>query len=152
MLQEVDRRVQARLRDDLDWADEVPRLRGRVVASDGRYGVAVDPEWAWAAQVRFRPSPTAGLEAYTTANPDALGVAWARGARLGDEVWFQVGLRMAGDTAVYEPWACVPIEAAGPAPEPDPADAEAPAEPPAEPPAEATPQPTAEPPGAAPTP
>ncbi len=116
MLQEVDRRVQARLRDDLDWAEEVPRLRGRVVASDGRCGVAVDPEWAWAAQVRFRPSPTAELQAYTTANPDALGVAWARGARLADEVCFQVGLRVAGDTAVYEPWACVQIEAAGPAP------------------------------------
>lgn len=98
--------------------DALPRPRGVLTAKGEWVGVEVRTERplpdGFSTVVRFKPGANSGLETYMFRRArEEDGIAWIQRHELGDvEVCFQPGLYVQ-DVALYEPWSCLPLEAAG---------------------------------------
>jgi hypothetical protein len=98
--------------------EALPRPVARLVTSGLAYGVLVSAPGLTQGDVlavRFRSSPSSPLREYEREWVLNGQVAWRRPESLqGQQVCFQVGLRLSHRAALFEPWACLPLEAAAP--------------------------------------
>lgn len=100
------------------YVASLPRPEAVLVRGPGTVGVRVRDLDPRAVVVRFRPSPDAALSSFVTLQPDEAGVAWRGLDRVADgQVCFQAGVRIDGGAVLFEPWACLPVEAAASAEE-----------------------------------
>lgn len=101
--------------------DALPRPRGVLTSKGSRVGVEVRTERplpeGFSKVVRFKPNASSGLDTYMlrTAWPHD-DTAWIQRRELGlSELCFQPGL-FVQDVTLYEPWSCLPLDAADEAP------------------------------------
>ncbi|NLS97339.1 MAG: ABC transporter permease [Planctomycetaceae bacterium] len=106
-------RLDAEVERCRDFVDGVPRIRGALESDDELVTVSIHWEAAddWQPVCRFRQEEEAAERFYMDGLETEEGtfVAW-RDDFPSSTVWYQVGLRHADDTVIFEPWVSVKLK------------------------------------------